>query len=142
MHHNPRYRFFIIVDDEAIDHLLQLPMPAAWESSVPMVYSVKVFDSRFGLSDEYFGDPEPDDDEDDCEEEEDDGFEGWFWVSARKLTWLWFLDDTSQEELFCSDDSWDGKLRLVHAKSAIDMMLPITAFNVLPKHKRFKNNSN
>jgi hypothetical protein len=83
-----RYRYHIGVDDEVVEHLLKLPNPATWERSIPMVYSVKVFDAGFGLpddgsSDEEDGSDDDDDDDDDMLEGGIESYEGWFWVSAK-----------------------------------------------------------
>jgi hypothetical protein len=40
---SPRYRFCLVIDDEVIDHLLQLPMPPSKEMDIPGIYSVKAF---------------------------------------------------------------------------------------------------
>lgn len=126
---SPRYRFFLVIDDEVIDHLLRLPMPATIEFTVPMVYSVKVYDARVDSPPEFSG-GESDSDSDAASEDPDwEGFEGWFWSPASYLTELWFCDYDSGEELLTFDDSWDGKRRYVPGKVAI---------NYLPLPERFK----
>jgi hypothetical protein len=123
-----RHRYCIVVDDEVIQHLLQLPMPAAYARTIPSVYSVKVYDLTFGVPDTYYGAPSDsdDDDEDDeqMSEEEDDGFEGWFWISARHLLHLWFIDGTEAglDELCSGDSSWNGEARFVHWGTKQDMV--------------------
>jgi hypothetical protein len=52
---SPRYRFFLVVDDEVIDQLLQLPMPARVTLNIPGLYSVKVYDACFNSLPEYSG---------------------------------------------------------------------------------------
>lgn len=99
---NPRYRFFLVIDDEVLDHLLQLPTLATSANanpSIPMVYSVKVYDARFNSPPESSGGESDSDSEADDKYEEDDGFEGWFWTSARKPMQLWFCDYQAGEEL-------------------------------------------
>jgi len=127
VYHSPQYRYFINVDDEVIQHLLRLPMPPAYESGIPAVYSVKVYDAEFGLDDAYFGDEESsDEDEDDgmCPEE-DDGYRGWFWTSASGLVWLWFGEGNEAEavEIYCWNSSWNGERRPMHTTTAITRML-------------------
>jgi hypothetical protein len=130
-----RYRYCIVIDEEVIEHLLQLPMPAAYARTIPSVYSIKVHDLTFGVPDTYYGAPadsddddddEDDDDEDDEEmcKEEDDGFEGWFWISARHLLHLWFIDGTEAglDELCSGDCSWNGEARFVHWGTKQDMV--------------------
>lgn len=129
VYHSPRNRYFIVVDDEVIQHLLRLPMPPAYQSSVPAVYSVKVYDAEFGLDGAYFGDEESSDEDEDgsmCSEE-DDGYRGWFWLPASMLVWLWFLEGNEAEaiEIYCWDDSWDGERRPMHATTSVRMMLPL-----------------
>jgi hypothetical protein len=123
----PRHRYCIVIDEEAIQHLLKLPMPAVRERTIPSVYSVKVFDTTFGVPETYYGAPSDSDDDDDdrgmCEED-DDGYEGWFWISARKLLYLWFVDseEAAEEELYCGDDSWDGIVRFLHSGTKTNMI--------------------
>jgi hypothetical protein len=52
---SPRYRFFLVINDEVIDHLIQLPMPARIERNIPAVYSVKVYDARHNSPPEFSG---------------------------------------------------------------------------------------
>jgi hypothetical protein len=122
-----RHRYHIIVDDEVVEHLLKLPIPATWGSSIPKVYSVKVFDAGFGLPDDGSCDEGDcsDDDDDDMLEGGIEGYEGWFWASARSLMWLWFKEhDAPDEELLLSDRSWNNEKRFVYIRTALDM-LPI-----------------
>lgn len=127
---DPRYRFFLVIDDEVIEHLLQLPTPATYANtklSIPMVYSVKVYDARFNSPPQFSGGESDSDSEADDEYEEDDGFEGWFWTSARKLMQLWFCDYQAGEELLAIDDSWDGVKRFVPGMVALDYGLPLAS---------------
>lgn len=119
---SPRYRFFLVFDDEVIDHLLQLPKPADHKASIPAVYSVKVFDARFNSPAEFSG---AEDSDSDAEDVTDDffGFEGWFWTPASLLAQLWFCDYQSDEELITTDDFWE-KLRLVYGKAMWRYTLP------------------
>jgi len=50
------YRYFLVVNDEVIDHLLQLPMPAEFESTIPACYAIKLFDAWFNLGWNFYGD--------------------------------------------------------------------------------------
>lgn len=94
MSESPRYRFFIIFDDEVVQNLLQFPTPIKdypdeWQS-----YSVKVVDV----------------------EHEDQGdqvskppgraqYEGWFWTAAWKLQTLAFMDYIRDgSEIYCFDE--------------------------------------
>lgn len=127
---SPRYRFFLVVDDEVIDHLLQLPTPATYQRNIPSVYSVKVYDARFNSPPEFSGgesDSESDTDSDCAGTDEAlESFEGWFWTSARKLAQLWFCeDDLPLEELIHVDDSWDATDRFVPGTVALSFGLPL-----------------
>lgn len=128
---SPRYRFFLVFDDEVINHLLQLPIPVDDKASVPAVYSVKVYDARFNspseVSDGGCDSEDDDEDEDDYEDEDEDGFEGWFWTSAALLARLWFCGYQAGDELVTIDHSWDATKRFVHTKAAIDYGLPLLA---------------
>jgi hypothetical protein len=133
--HSPRYRCFLVVDDEAVWHLLRLPMPVAYERSVPAMHSVKVFDAEFLLEDSYFnegGESFDDEDEDDddgsmCSGEVEGGYTGWFWIPATMLAWLWFHDgnEINYDELICLDTSWDGERRFMHVGSSVYRQLPL-----------------
>lgn len=127
VYHSPQYRYFIVVDEEVIEHLLRLPMPPAYERSVPAIYSVKLYDAEFGLDDAYFGDEESsDEDEDDgmCSEEDDD-YRGWFWIPASALVWLWFGEGNEAEamEIYCFNDYWNGERRPMHTTTCVTKML-------------------
>jgi hypothetical protein len=128
---SPRYRFFLVIDDEVIDQLLQLPMPARVTLNVPALYSVKVFDARFNSPPEFSGGESDSDSEADSEadsegEEFHEDFEGYFWSPARRLADLWFGGhDLPWEELLHWDDSWDGKSRFVPSKAALGFPLPM-----------------
>lgn len=113
---SPRYRFFLVIDDEVIDHLLQLPMPASRKRSTPAIYSVKVYDARHNSPPEFSGgesesESDHDSDTDSSEGGEypkgiEDKFEGFFWCSARYLAELWFCEhDLPFEEIACTDES-------------------------------------
>jgi hypothetical protein len=55
-----------------------------------------------------------------------EGYEGWFWVSAMSLGWLWFWERTApDEELLVSDHSWNNETWFVYIRTAMDNMLPI-----------------
>jgi hypothetical protein len=134
---SPRYRFFLVIDDEVIDHLIQLPMPARIERNIPAVYSVKVYDARHNSPPEFSGgesesESESDSDADSEGVEEghegciEDSFEGWFWSPARHLAELWFCDyQTLFEELLSIDDSWGATQRFVPGKVALNYGLPL-----------------
>lgn len=88
---SPRYRFFLVIDDEVIDHLLQLPMPASKKRIIPALYSVTVYDARHNSPPEFSGgesDSESDHDSDTGSEGGEypvgveDKFEGVFWCPA------------------------------------------------------------
>jgi hypothetical protein len=130
---SPRYRFVLVVDDEVIDHLLQLPIPARLEFNIPAVYSVKVYDLRVDSPPE-FSDYVSDSDSDDYPEEPFwEGFEGWFWSPASFLTELWFCHHDSGEELLDADESWDRKRRFIPSKVAITY-LPLN--ETLDEHRQ------
>ena len=121
------YRYFLVVDDEVINHLLQLPMPAKYEKTIPASYAIKLFDAWFS-SGIYGGDDmelESDEDEDMSEEEEmtkaEDfiDVEGWFWVGVFNLVSFWMCEDNAAvEELSTSDKSWGGKRRPVYINTS------------------------
>jgi hypothetical protein len=118
-----RHRYCIVIDDKVIEHLLQLPMPAAYRRNIPGVYSVKVYDLTFGVPDTYYGAPSDSDDNDDDEtmcDEEYEGCEGWFWVPAHHLLHLWFVDGTEAglEELYRGGVSWNGEVQSVYCLGA------------------------
>lgn len=119
-----RFRYFIVIDDELIEHLLQLPMPANRDVSIPAAYSVKVFDSTFGLPDKYFDGESDSDDDNDMLEEDNGGYEGCSWASARRLLYLCFVgsEEAAQEELCSGDDSWNGEARFVHSGTKLDIL--------------------
>jgi hypothetical protein len=50
-----------------------------------------VYDAGFGLPDDGSEDDYSDDDEV-MSEGGIEGYEGWFWASARSLMWLWFKE--------------------------------------------------
>lgn len=122
------YRYFL--DDEVINHLLQLPMPAKYEITIPAGYAIKLFDAWFDVDWGLYGDNseiESEEDEDMIEEEEEeeegmtraDNFiddKGWFWIGVFHLVSLWMCEDNAAvEELSTSDKSWGGERRPVHA---------------------------
>jgi hypothetical protein len=117
-----RYRFFLVIDDEVIDHLLRLPMPAAIEFTIPMVFAVKVYDARVDSPPEFSG-GESDADSDAASEDPDwEGFEGWFWSPASYLTELWFCEYDSGQELLNFDYSWGQKRRYIPSKVGINYL--------------------
>lgn len=117
----------MVLDDEVIDHLLQLPKPADHKASISAVYSIKLFDARFNSPAQFSG---AEDSDSDAEEEEmtDDyfGSEGWFWTPAALLAQIWFSDYQSDEELTTTDESWD-KLRFVYGKTMWRYTLPLSS---------------
>ena len=122
---SPRYRFCLVIDDEVIDHLLQLPLPPSKEMDIPGIYSVKVFDIRHDS--DFSCSETSDDDESDSSGREsipgiEDFFEGYFWSPVHYLPQLWFCD--YQEDIFQPDYSWDGKLRFIPEMVAIQYGLP------------------
>lgn len=124
---SPRYRFFLVFDDEVIDHLLQLPKPADHKVSIPAVYSIKVFDARSNSPAEFSGAEDSDSDADDEDMTDDySGFEGWFWTPASLLAQLWCCDYQSDEELTTTDESWE-KLRFVYGKAMWRYTLPLSS---------------
>ena len=110
---SPRYLFFLVVEDEVIDQLLQLPMPARSTLDLPGLYSVKVYDARFNSLPEYSGGKSESDSDSEADSEADsegepfhEDFEGYFWSPARKLADLWFCGhDLPWEEILHWDDS-------------------------------------
>lgn len=114
------YRHFLVIDDEVINHLLQLPMPAEYEHTIPTMYAVKLFDAWSNVPwDLYDCDPvnEP---EEDAEDEDLADYEGWFWMSAFELVHFWFCEEKAAvEELSVVDDCWGGQWRPVHVDSPL-----------------------
>lgn len=120
------YRYFLVVDDEVINHLLQLPMPARYEVTIPAGYAVKLFDAWFNLDWDSYGDDdselESEEDEDMSEEEGEitraDDFiddEGWFWIGVFHLVLFWMCEDNAaREDFWTINKSWDGKRRPVY----------------------------
>jgi len=117
-----KHRYFLVVDDEVINHLLQLPMPGEYEQSIPAAYSVKLYDAWSKPSSEFYGRmPDPEEDAGMCRDEELEAYEGWFWMSAHNLASLWFCEDNAAvEELFTHDNSWGGQWRAVHIGTSLD----------------------
>jgi hypothetical protein len=132
---SPRYRFFLVIDDEVIDHLTQLPMPAPARAqmSIPAVYSVKVYDAQYNLPSEFSGresDSESDADSEGVEESFEgcieDTFEGWFWSPVIHLAELWFCEyQTPFDELLSIGDSWGATERWVPGMFATKYDLPL-----------------
>jgi hypothetical protein len=118
----PRYRFFLVIDDEVIDHLLLLPMPANPRFNIPTLYSVKVYDARTGPPSKYSGGESDSDSNASSEDSQWEGFEGWFWSPACYLTELWFCDWQAQEELLNWDFSWDDKRRYIPSKAGLSWL--------------------
>jgi hypothetical protein len=112
---SPRFRFFLVVDDEVIDQLLQLPTPTRRTLDLLVLYSVKVYDARFNSPSDHSGGESGSDSDSETNSEADsegesfhEDFEGYFWSPARKLADLWFCGhDLPWEELLHWDDSWD-----------------------------------
>lgn len=120
---NPRYRFFLVIDEEVINQLLNLPKNPMLQT-FQEVFSIKVYDARYNSPPQFSGGESDSDDEEVYNEYEDPdeamyGYEGWFWISASKLMYLWFCDYQSDEELVTIDDSWDGIKRFIHTETAI-----------------------
>jgi hypothetical protein len=132
----PRYRFFLVVDDEVIEHLLRLPMPAEHQRSVPWIYSVKVYDARHGPLSEFSDDGHEDDnDEDESDSDSASLFEypdyqGYFWCPAAYLPNLYFCGDYLEgtEELISRDSSWDATRRFVPSMVVTKYALPIIEY--------------
>lgn len=122
------YRYFHVVDDEVINHQLQLPMPAKHEKTIPAGYAIKSFDAWFNTDWDFYGDysepesepSEEDEDMSDEEEEEEetemaraDDFiddEGWFWIDVIHLVSFWMCEhDSTVEELSTSEKSWGDR---------------------------------
>jgi hypothetical protein len=130
---SPRYRFFLVVDDEVIDHLLQLPTPAEIKKGIPFIYSVKVYDARHNSPPEFSYDDEEEESDSDSDSNAEypvggieDDFEGYFWCPATYLPELWFCDyQNDMEELLSTDDSWDATRRFVPSKVALKHNLPL-----------------
>jgi len=118
---HPRYRFVLVIDDEVIDHLLRLPMPATIEFTIPMLYAVKVYDVQVNSPPEFSG-CESESDSDEYEDPAWEGFEGWFWSPASFLTELWFCYYDHGEELYSVDDSWDRKRRFIPSKVGLNYL--------------------
>lgn len=95
----PRYRFYIIVDEEVMQSLLNHPSPAVgFDADLPD--GVKVLDAAYGKPDSYFGveaegdkgdeDDKEDEDEHSVSDEKDPDYEGWYWAALRDLPELYF----------------------------------------------------
>jgi hypothetical protein len=128
----PRYRFFLVVDDEVIDHLLQLPMPAEPQRSVPWIYSVKVYDARHNSPSEFSDDDDEDDEDEDESDSDSDSipeypdYQGYFWCPAAYLPDLYFCDYLEgTEELISRDSSWDATRRFVPSMAVLKYALPL-----------------
>jgi hypothetical protein len=125
---SPRYRFFLVVDDQVIDHLLQLPMPAEHQRSVPWIYSVKVYDARHNSPSE-FSDEDEDEDESDSDSDsipEYPDYQGHFWCPATYLPDLYFCDyQEGTEELISRDSSWDATRRFMPSMVVVKYALPL-----------------
>lgn len=102
----PRYRFFIIMDDEVVRTLLRFPSPAS-RTGEWQFYSVKVLDVEY-----------------DAEHDKGPGhpggteYHGWFWAAA------WHLEDlafTDIERDGATVYSFDPQSRPVHMGSATGM---------------------
>lgn len=127
---SPHYRFFLVIDDDVLNHLLNLSeKPGKWSCGVdahlPDVYSIKVYDARHNPPTQFsdWDDSDSEADEDYINEYENPtqvmyGFEGWWWASASKLGYLWFKQHYHDEELVTINCSWDGVKRFVHSDSA------------------------
>jgi hypothetical protein len=130
---SPRYRFFLVVDDEVIDHLLQLPIPAEHQRIVPFYYSVKVYDARHNSPSEFSDDDDDDEEEEDESDSDSDSnpeypdYEGYFWCPATYLPELYFCDyQEGTEELITTDTSWDATRRFVPCMVATKHILPLS----------------
>lgn len=139
---SPRYRFFLVIDDEVIDHLLRLPVPARLEFNVPTVYSIKVYDARINSPPEFFGGESDSDSDADSEDPDWEDFEGWFWSPASYLTELWFCDHHSGEELLNFDYSWGQKKRFIPSKVGINYLPLNEALDELRQAGLQKDRSN
>jgi hypothetical protein len=77
------YRYFLVVDDEVFSHLLQLPMPAEPEESIPAAYSIKIYDAWSNMTPEFYGRvPDAEEDTGMCKDDELEAYEGWFWPTG------------------------------------------------------------
>ena len=105
--HSSAHRYPLIIDEEVLQNLLALPMPAEYEHSEAATHTIKVCDLRVDDDDsddeEYVVSDSDDEDEDMCEsEEDDDGYRGWFWIGAFWLVGLWFEEGNAATEEVCS----------------------------------------
>lgn len=117
------HRHFLVIDDEVINHLLQLPMPANYEKTIPTMYAVKLFDAWSNAPWNLY-EPEPEPEEDGELSDDDDlvDYEGWFWISAFVLVEFWVCEDNAAvEELSVVDDCWVGQWRPVHVGSPLPL---------------------
>lgn len=116
-----KHRYFLVVNNEVINHLLQLPLPAEYEQSIPAAYSVKLYDAWSKLSSEFYGRvANPEEDANMCRDEELEAYEGWFWLSAHNLASLWFCEDNpAVEELFTYDNPWGWQWRAIHIGTSL-----------------------
>ncbi|GAB7333606.1 hypothetical protein MBLNU13_g05174t1 [Cladosporium sp. NU13] len=136
--HHSFHRYFLVVDDEVMNHLLQLSTPAKYETTIPVGYAIKLFDAWFNMDWDFYGDssePEPEEDEDMSDEEEereeiiraDDfiGYEGWFWIGVFHLVSFWMCEDKAAvEELPTSDKYWGDKRRPVRVRTLFPPVEP------------------
>lgn len=121
---SPRYRFSIIIDDEAVQTSLQHPKPAVLPLPATLMYAVNIVDAEFGLPPSYFPPAEPNKrDKDGTTNEEEQPkiaeYEGWFWASASKLMDLWFWDELTDASLYV----WDLELRPVHFMTRLEVFM-------------------
>jgi hypothetical protein len=100
--HSSQFRYPLVVDEEVVRNLLQLPMPAEYEDGEAATYTIKVCDLHVDEEEEEEEeDPEedmPSDDDEMWSEPEDDGYRSWFWISADYLAWLWFEEGNAATE--------------------------------------------
>jgi hypothetical protein len=111
--HSSAHRYPLIIDEEVLQNLLALPMPAEYEHSEAATHAIKVCDLRVDDDDsddeEYVVSDSDDEDEDMCEsEEDDDGYRGWFWIGAFWLVGLWFEEGNAATEEVCSRECRGG----------------------------------
>lgn len=102
-----RYRFFLVIDDEVVRHLLQFPTPVLEYPDEWQSYSVEVLDVEYDADTDKTswrpGGPE---------------FEGWFWAGAWRLTVLAFMDYIRDgREVYC----FDRQNRPLHGMTEIEM---------------------
>lgn len=80
------HRYFLVVDDEVINHMLQLTKPGEYDLTTAEACSIKLYDAWSNIGFEVYGYvPDPEEDEGMVTDEDMEAYEGWFWMVAKRL---------------------------------------------------------